>query len=86
MMTNIYFDQVRDDDAHNLRSLYESDDCDNIDSPFSQCNMKCEYHEQDQFHNLISDLNYSKSYFHINCRGLSSNWEKFNELLGDLRQ
>ena len=58
----------------------DDDSCD--DSPF-QCINNCSYFEPDQFSNHV-EKSRGQSYFHLNCRGLSSNWELFRELLCDL--
>ena len=47
--------------------------------------MEREYYEPVQFQNQLGDkLQNSTNYFHINCRGLSSNWENVRDLLCDL--
>ena len=47
-------------------------------------NERCDYFEPDQFHQLTKQFHESQNYFHLNCRGLSSNWTSFRELLCDL--
>ena len=48
------------------------------DSPFHYINKNgCNYYESFQFSNLIDIMHSSISYFHLNCRGLSSNWKSF---------
>ena len=44
-------------------------------------NNNCPYYESDQFATLTDTIHDSTSYFHLNCRGLSSNWESFRNLL-----
>ena len=86
MTDNITFDQVRTGDAYNLISLYEGNDGDNIqsDSPFQYCNTNCDYFDPNQFQNSANELCNAITYLHLNCRGLSSNWESFQELLCDI--
>ena len=87
MMTdNISLDQLRVDNNFNLRSLYEASEHydENLDSPFNQFDNECEYYEPDQFKSLTRDISKSKSYFHLNCRSLSSNWDAFKDLLCDV--
>ena len=76
MRDNISLDQIRTKDSYNLISLYENIDGENasIDSPFQYGTGSCEYYEPVQFRNQLGDkLLNSTHYFHINCRGLSSN-------------
>ena len=49
-----------------------------------QCNIDCEYYEPQDLNRVILDKPCSTSYFHLNCRSLSSNWECFHDLLCDL--
>ncbi len=83
------------EDRYNMAKLYESqnivDDSENSFeySPLSDASM-CEYHEPTELiTNLSSTPVFNKyknlrSYFHINCRGISSNWDKFYDLMCDL--
>ena len=51
-------------------------------SPFIRDNLiKCDYYDPEQFNKLGNDFSNTISYFHLNCRSLSSNWESFKELL-----
>jgi hypothetical protein len=86
MAGNISLDQVRVNDSFNLKSIYELDDYSDeyTDSPFGTGNFDCDYYEPQQFCNLLEGVKMSKSYFHLNCRSLSSNWESFYDLLCDL--
>ena len=87
MLDNITLDQIRTNNTYNLISLYEDhDDDDNelIDSPFQYANTSCEYYESDQFQNMTEKLHSATTYFHLNCRGLSANWESFRDLLCDI--
>ncbi len=56
------------------------------DSPFLNRNIQCGYHEP---HKLVTNLDIhppnTTSYFHINCRGLSHNWDNFLTLLSELQ-
>ena len=55
------------------------------DSPFRN-NPQCGYYEPQQLaKELIKAHGNRTSCFHINCRGLSNNWERFNELICDLQ-
>ena len=92
MVDNISLDQVRVEDRFNLKSLYEmsdemSDDLnmnDDHDSPFQQFGNDCDYCEPNNFRELAKVTQNSVSYFHLNCRSLSSNWESFYDLICDL--
>ena len=80
MMVNSTLDQIRTENNCNLKYLFD-DSNDYHDSPL-QYNNDCSYLEPDQFPNHAENLN-RQSYFHFNCRGLSSNWESFRDLLCD---
>jgi hypothetical protein len=80
-MVNITLDQIRTEKNYNLKYLFE-DSNDHYDSPFQYSN-DCSYLEPDQFPNHVENLS-GQSYFHLNCRGLSSNWESFRDLLCDI--
>ena len=86
MTDNISLDQLRVDNNFNLRSFYESSEHydENLDSPFNQFDNECEYYEADQFKSLTRYISKSKSYFHLNCRSLSSNWDACKDLLCDV--
>ena len=84
MAGSISLNQLRTEADYNLISLYEDEDEDGManDSPFQYTSKNgCHYYEQVQFSNLIDTMHSSISYFHLNCRGLSSNWESFRNLL-----
>ena len=87
MTDNISLDQVRADGDYDLVNLYDNTTADDEypnDSPFQYNSSNCEYYEPDKFSEITSTLNDYTSYFHLNCRGLSSNWESFHELLCEL--
>ena len=87
VIDNITLDQVREEEKFNLRTLYEVNDIESHedhDSPFQQCNIDCEYYEPEDLNRVLLDKPCSTSYFHLNCRSLSSNWECFHDLLCDL--
>ena len=42
-----------------------------------------QYYEPDQFCTKVQNVK-AFSYFHLNCRGLSANWDAFRDLLIDL--
>lgn len=88
MADNISLDQVRVENRFNLKSLYEMNDDVNMnddnDSPFQQFSNDCDYCEPNQFRDLAKCTHNCVSYFHLNCRSLSSNWESFYDLICDL--
>ena len=87
VIDNITLDQVREEEQFNLRTIYEVNDIESHedhDSPFQQCNIDCEYYEPEDLNRVLLDKPCSTSYFHLNCRSLSSNWECFHDLLCDL--
>ncbi len=86
MTDNISLDQVRAEDRFDFRSIYEIDDFDDEvrDSPYTEYGTKCNYCDPVEFQQDNSErLNYD-SFFHLNCRSLSANWESFNNLLCEL--
>jgi hypothetical protein len=83
-MAPISLDQVRDDKHFNFQSLDDLDEDhseENIDSLYGNYSVECNYYEPAQFHEKSKKIQNCKSYFHLNCRSLSSNWESFRELL-----
>ena len=46
--------------------------------------MECEYINPEEFNNKSNSYLHSTSYFHLNCRSLSSNWESFRSLISEL--
>ena len=82
MADNISLDQIRTDESFNLLSLNDEDnnDMESPDVPFKYEHKNGVYYES----NAISKINGVFGYmscFHINCRGLSSNWEYFRSVL-----
>ena len=85
MSDNVTLDQVRNDNAYNLVSLHEDmNDIDSFDYPFQYASDRCDYYEPEQSHELTKQFHESQTYFHLNCRGLSSNWTSFHELICDM--
>ena len=56
----------------------------NDDFPFAPFGNDCGYYEPNHFRELTRCTQNCASYFHLNGRSLSSNWESFNDLLCDL--
>ena len=65
-------------------SLFENDN-DINDSPLSDLNSHTPYLEAAQFKDQFGNINNSLSFFHLNCRSLSANWESFYDLLCNLQ-
>lgn len=82
---NVSLDEIMTSDQFDLVSLYElHEDADNTtgnDSPFQFGNGSCAYYEPDEFHAHTIDMKDPLSFFHLNCRGLSANWESFQNLI-----
>ncbi len=78
------FDQIRENTEYDLINTYEINSDDHADSPFNELNKACDYFEPEKFNKMSSQLTNNSSYFHLNCRGLSNNWESFKELLFEL--
>lgn len=85
MNSAISFDPANLDDRYDLLSLYSNEQvqCDTPDSPFINSNIVCDYHDVSTLAGPTGQKN-CLSYFHINCRGLSKNWESFKEMLCSL--
>ena len=90
MTDSVTLDRFRTEDPFNLVTLYNQDDDHDAnsisDSPFLYRSTSCEYYEPDQFNMKFQKSHGSLSYFHLNCRGLSSNWNEFFELMCDLHK
>jgi len=86
MIDSVTFEQIGTEASHDLISLYEDfdDDCLDNDSPFKYSNATCDYYEPDNFNIKYHDVCGSLSYFHLNCRGLATNWDSFHNLICDL--
>jgi len=54
------------------------------ETTFKYSNITCNYYETETFISKQKDLHGSLSYFHLNCRGLSTNWHSFRNLICDL--
>ncbi len=80
----ISLDQIRGNTEYDLINTYDIYSDDHADSPFTEVNKACDYFDPDQFNEMSSQLKNKSSYFHLNCRGLSNNWESFKELLYEL--
>ena len=72
--------------SHHLISLYNDldDDSEESDPPFQYGNTDCDYFEPGQFNAKYHDGNKYISYFQLNCRGLSANWDSFRNLICDM--
>ena len=86
MEGNLTLEQVKTANEYNLFSMFEQLDGDNYinDSPFQHSKTGCTYYEPAQFSNSIGPMDDRTSFFHLNCRGLSANWDSFRTLLCDL--
>ncbi len=85
---NISLNQIEGDGRYDLKNILESFNDFNEettpDSPFEHCPVESNYFSVEDFGNLRQDLQNHYSYFHLNCRSLSRNWEKFYELITEL--
>ena len=74
MLGMVSLDQIRTGSEFDLTDIYgQNYDDDTNDSPFLYCNNSCTYFEPNEFQNMINHSKQSSSsYFHLNCRGLSS--------------
>ena len=86
--SNTIFEQIRTNSNYDLTALLNEDgDVDDSiqDSPFNNRILQCGYYEPHKF-STEAEMKYTRgtSCFHINCRGLSNNWEGFRHLLCEL--
>ena len=90
MIDNVTLDGIRTTAEYDLISLYDQlgdvDDPADNNSPFQYANASCKYYEADDLTKLTAVINDPLSFFHLNCRGLSANWESFKNLLCDLHE
>ena len=90
-MTQVSLDEIQTGSEYDLISLYQDTEDDAIekDSPFQYSLNSCEYYEPERFRDMINADNMHNnnvsSYFHLNCRGLSANWDAFYNLVCDLK-
>jgi len=88
MIDNISLDQIEGDDLYNLKAILESfndfSEEDTSDSIYKHCELLSDYMSSDDFGKLRNNLQNNYSYFHLNCRSLSHNWETFDELISEL--
>ena len=90
----VSLDEVMTADNYTLATIYEAQhngDDDDLDySPLSNGRGICGYHEPTELMQYLSvtpsfnKYKKSRSYFHLNCRGLSSTWDKFYNLICDI--
>jgi len=90
----IVLDEVMTADKYNMTNIYEAQhngDNDDLDySPLSNGRGICEYPEPTELMHYLSvtrSFNKNKkssSYIHLNCRGLSYNWDEFYNLVCDI--
>ena len=90
----VRLEEVMTDDRFNLASIYDyqhNQDDSEVDYNIFPNNGKgaCDYYEPHELVNhtkciAACDHKRMHSYMHLNCRGLSSNWEKFTDYLCDI--
>ena len=85
MIPNINLDQVRTDDLFNFTKQFVDDaPADNIYDQSQDLVSTCDYYDSQTFRELEQVNPNSHSYFHLNCRSLSANWESFKELIDEI--
>ncbi len=85
----VSLDDIRTGSQYDLISLCQDaeEDMPDKDCPFQYGQHNCDYFEPREFRSMIdNNLLHDNviSYFHLNCRGLSSNWNSFKALLCEL--
>ena len=86
----VSLDDIRTGNSYDLISLCQNadDDLADKDCPFQYGQHNCDYYEPDEFRSMIetnSLYDNVTSFFHLNCRGLSSNWDSFQTLMCELQ-
>ena len=87
MSPSISLSQVRADPNYDLTALHENDNNDDPQShvsPFAYKTDDCIYYDPDQVSKIVTETQCLTSFFHLNCRGLSANWDKLTDLLCDM--
>ena len=78
MADGVTFEQIRTGAGHDLIFFLYDDSYDDPgarDSPFKYSNATCDYYDPEKNISKSHDLHGSLSYLHLNCRGLSINWD-----------
>ncbi len=87
MTDNITLDRVSTSSKFDLISMYDNaNDTEDDDSPFQYNVTNCSYYEPLDFqrYSQTDGVKDQISLFHLNCRGLSANWNSFHELIYNL--
>jgi len=84
VIDNITLDMVSTSTEFDLIAMY--DNANDTDSPFQYNVTHCSYYETPDFqrYNQANGMKEQISLFHLNCRGLSANWNQFHELIYNL--
>lgn len=71
---------------YDLHALCTNDNADieQTDSPFDLCNNTCKYYEPDEVKTVLSDNPNSLKMFCLNCQGLRSHWDSFQDLIYEM--
>ena len=84
---NFNLDHIMESDDFDLKHIYSNNlsDEDLHDSPLHYIQNSCKYQTPYEVSNLVHiDKMKSLSCFSLNCRGLSSNWDRLNMLLAEM--
>ena len=87
MASNVTLDRIGTNEEFDLISVYNNaNDTEDNDSPFQFNTSNCSYYEPPSFQRHIHTdvMRDQVSLFHLNCRGLSANWDSFYELICNL--
>ena len=78
---DVSFDQIRDAPEYDLMHIYnDTNDTDSVEQ--SVLMGECSYYDPQHFSRQMSSRPRS-SYFHLNCRGLSKNWDHSDDFMFD---
>ncbi len=85
MANTIDLNRIRLENRFDFKAIYEQIAMDDEeDDSINNQIVNSDYYDPEEFHKNFAKLQGIISYFHINCRSLSSNWEAFRELLCEM--
>jgi len=87
MASSVTLDRIGANKEFDLISMYNNaNDTEESDSPFQFNSSHCSYYGPADFQRYIhTDVLRDQIYlFHLNCRGLSANWDSFHDLICNL--
>jgi hypothetical protein len=86
MAGDIDLDHIDTQLEYDLHALCANDNADieQTDSPFDLCNNTCKYYEPAEMKTVLSENPDSLKMFCLNCQGLRSHWDAFQDLIYEM--